>query len=74
MQLTIEQIVEAGRVTPAYARMLHSGARYPSLSLALRLYDATGAKVGPLIGLGKAAIEAARRNEEARQAAKTKAA
>jgi hypothetical protein len=74
MELEVEQIVEAGKVSAAYARMLRSGDRYPSIALALRLFDATGAKVGPLAGLSKAAIEAARQNEEARQAAKTKAA
>jgi hypothetical protein len=74
MELEIEQIVEAGGVSAAYARMLRNGDRYPSVALALRLYDATGAKVGPLVGLGKAAIEAARKNEDARQAAKAKVA
>lgn len=74
MDLPIEQIVEAGGVSAAYARMLRKGDRYPSMELALRLFDATGAKVGPLAGLNKAGIEAARRNEETRQAAKTKAA
>jgi hypothetical protein len=74
MDLPIEQIVEHGRVTPAYARMLRSGDRYPSVELALRLYDATGARVGPLRGLSKQAIEAARENEKARKAAKSRVA
>ena len=70
MDLPIEQIVEHGGVSAAYARMLRSGDRYPSVDLALRLYDATGAKVGPLAGMDKSAIEVARKNEEARKAAK----
>jgi hypothetical protein len=74
MELEIEQIVEAGGVSAAYARMLRNGDRQPSVALALRLYDATGAKVGPLAGLGKSGIETARQMEATRQAAKAKAA
>ena len=70
MDLSIEQIVEAGGVSAAYARMLIAGTRSPSLELALKLYDATGAKVGPLVGLNKSGIEAARQMEATRQASK----
>lgn len=65
MDLPIEQIVEAGGVTPAYARMLIAGTRRPSLALALRLYDRTGRAVGPLSGLTGPEIEAARKVSEA---------
>ena len=61
MDLPIETIVEHGGVTAAYARMLRAGKRQPSLSLALALYDGTGAQVGPLAGLTKRDIEAARK-------------
>lgn len=61
MDLPIERIVEAGGVTPAYARMLIAGTRRPSLALSLRLYDATGKQVGPLAGLTKREIEGARK-------------
>ena len=61
MDLPIETIVQHGGVTAAYARMLRAGERKPSLELALRLYDATGAQVGPLAGLNKRDIEAARK-------------
>lgn len=65
MDLPVEQIVEHGGVTPAYARMLRAGDRKPSLELALRLYDGTGAQVGPLAGLNKRDIEAARKMAKA---------
>ena len=59
--LSPEQIVAHGGVTPAYARMLIAGTRRPSLELALRLFDATGAREGPLTGLSPDEIEAARK-------------
>ena len=61
MELPLETIVEHGKVTPAYARMLIAGTRKPSLTLAIRLYDATGKQVGPLAGLTPRDIEAARK-------------
>lgn len=57
---TIDQIVEHGGVTPAYARMILAG-RKPSLRLALRIYDATKEQIGPLAGLNRRDIEAARK-------------
>lgn len=59
--LTPEQIAEHGKVTPAYARMILANARKPSLALALRIYDATKVAIGPLEGLNKRDIEAARK-------------
>ncbi len=37
-------------VSVAYASQLLSGARKPSLELALRLFDASSVKLGPLAG------------------------
>lgn len=37
-------------VSVAYASQLLSGARVPSLELALRLFDRAGVKLGPLVG------------------------
>jgi len=65
MDLPLETIVAHGQVTPAYARMLIAGTRKPSLALALRLYDATGTKVGPLAGRTARDIEAFRKLPQA---------
>lgn len=53
-------IARAGGVTAAYARMLLAGTRRPSLTLALKIYDATGAQFGPIAGLDAQAIAVAR--------------
>jgi hypothetical protein len=65
MDLATETIVAHGGVTPAYARMLKAGSRRPSLALALRLYDATGRKFGPLEGKTARDIEAFRKLPQA---------
>lgn len=56
-----QEIAKAASVTEAYARMLIAGTRRPSLDVALRIYDATGATFGPLAGLTKSQIEVARK-------------
>lgn len=65
MDIPVERIVELGGVTPAYARMLRSGDRSPSLALALRLYDGTGRAFGPIAGLSPDEIATARKMSEA---------
>lgn len=59
--VTAEQIATHGGVTAAYARMILAGTRKPSLPLALKVYDETGHKIGPLSELTKREIEAARK-------------
>lgn len=61
MMITAQQIAEAGQVTPAYARMILAGSRTPSLATALRIYDATGSKLGPIANLDAQEVEAARK-------------
>jgi hypothetical protein len=53
-------LAEAGGVTPAFIRMVLAGTRRPSLSVALKIYDATGAHLGPLSGLSRSQIDVAR--------------
>ena len=59
--ITHDQIAQIGGVTATYGRMILAGERTPSLRLALQLYDATGARLGPLDGLNKRDIDAARK-------------
>lgn len=47
-------------ISVAYASQLLSGARVPSLALALKIYDAADVKVGPLKDTTPAQIKAAR--------------
>ena len=54
-------LAEAGGVTPAFARMVLAGTRQPSLAVALRIYDATGLKLGPLAKLDTPSIAVARK-------------
>lgn len=65
MDLPIETIVQHGGVSAAYARMLRAGKRTASLALALRLYDATGERVGPLQGRSQDEIDAFRKLPQA---------
>ena len=58
-------IAEAGGVTPAFARMLIAGTRKPSLAVAIKIYDATGHKLGPLVNLDTRQINVARTMAEA---------
>lgn len=48
-------------MTQAYARMLLANDRRPSLAVALKIYDATGYQCGPLEGLNRRDIDAARK-------------
>lgn len=47
-------------VSVAYASQLLSGARVPSIPLALRIYDKAGVKLGPLASATDEAIDAVR--------------
>lgn len=48
-------------VSVAYASQLLSGARKPSLELALRFFDSAGVKLGPLVGATDEEIATLRR-------------
>jgi transcriptional regulator with XRE-family HTH domain len=48
-------------VSVAYASQLLSGARIPSLELALRFFDKGGVKLGPLVGATDEEIATLRR-------------
>jgi transcriptional regulator with XRE-family HTH domain len=48
-------------VSVAYASQLLSGARVPSLELALRLFDRANVRLGPLVGASDEEIETLRR-------------
>lgn len=48
-------------VSVAYASQLLSGARKPSLELALRFFDEAGVKLGPLVGATHEEIATLRR-------------
>lgn len=48
-------------VSVAYASQLLSGARKPSLELALRFFDLAGVKLGPLVGATDEEIATLRR-------------
>lgn len=48
-------------VSVAYASQLLSGARKPSLELALRYFDAAGVRLGPLVGATDEEITTLRR-------------
>lgn len=48
-------------VSIAYASQLLSGARKPSLELALRLFDLSGVKLGPLVGASDGEIATLRK-------------
>lgn len=65
MKIDPNTIAEAGGVTAAYARMLIAGTRKPSLSLAIKIYDATGVQFGPLAGLDRRSIDVARMMDQA---------
>lgn len=48
-------------VSVAYASQLLSGARKPSLELALRFFDAAGVRLGPLVGASNEEIATLRK-------------
>lgn len=61
-------IVKLG-VSKSYASQIVAGVRAPSLSLALRIFRATGMKFGPLVGASQAEIEALEKLARRRAAA-----
>jgi transcriptional regulator with XRE-family HTH domain len=48
-------------VSVAYASQLLSGARKPSLELALKYFDSAGVRLGPLVGASDAEIATLRK-------------
>jgi transcriptional regulator with XRE-family HTH domain len=60
MKIEPNILAKAGGVTPAFIRMVMAGKRRPSLTVALRIYDATGVQLGQLAGLTRSQIDVAR--------------
>lgn len=59
------EIARAAGISVPYASQIIDGHRRPSLEVALRIYDGTGALFGPLTGLSKREVETARKMSEA---------
>lgn len=56
---------KAASISVPYASQIIAGLRTPSLQMAIQIFDATGHKFGPLVGLGKSEIETARKMAKA---------
>lgn len=65
MDIRPSELSKAAGISVPYASQLLAGLRTPSLPVALRIHDATGAKLGPLSGLNAKEIEAARKMAKA---------
>ena len=59
--LTPTKLAKAASISVPYAWQILNGKRTPTLPMALRIYDATNEQIGPLEGLNKRDIEAARK-------------
>ncbi len=58
--LTYSELAAKADISPSYAfEIMHSGRR-PKLATALKIFDATGLRFGPLDGLDEGGIEVAR--------------
>lgn len=55
------QLARQAGISLSYAHETISGKRKPSLEMAVRIYDATGVRYGPLIGLTKREIDTVRK-------------
>jgi transcriptional regulator with XRE-family HTH domain len=55
------ELSKAADISVPYAWQILKGIRTPTLAVALRIYDGTGRQFGPLDGLNKRDIEAARK-------------
>lgn len=55
------ELSKAADISVPYASQILAGLRTPSLTVALRIFDGTGHKLGPLASLSDADIETARR-------------
>jgi transcriptional regulator with XRE-family HTH domain len=63
--LTYTDVAAKADISPSYAFEIVNGTRIPPLSMALRIYDATGCQFGPIEGLTKREIETARKMAKA---------
>jgi len=59
--LTYPELAKAAGISQSYAFEIINDKRRPSLTMALQIYDATGLQYGPLDGLNKRDIDAARK-------------
>ncbi len=55
------ELSKAADISVPYAWQILKGKRTPTISVALRIYDNLGLQFGPLVGLNKRDIEAARK-------------
>jgi len=62
---TPQEIANAMGKSAAFARMIINGKRSPSLANALKIFDGTGEKLGPLRDLSDEEIATARRMADA---------
>lgn len=63
--MTPTELSKAVDISVPYASQLIAGVRRPSLPVAVRIYDATGKRMGPLVGLSRDEVEAARKMAKA---------
>ncbi len=59
--MTPAELSKAAGINRTYAWQIVKGKRKPSLPVAITIYDTTGVQYGPLEGLTKREIEAARK-------------
>jgi hypothetical protein len=55
------ELSKAADISVPYASQLIAGLRRPSLPVAIRIFDATGKRMGPLVGLSTEEVDAARK-------------
>ena len=60
-KITPTRLAQEVGISVPYASQLLSGARPISTEMALRIFDATGEKIGPFVGLTAAEIRTARK-------------
>lgn len=60
MKTRINDIAALAGISQSYASEIAAGKKQPSLSIALRIYDATGLQYGPLAGRGVGEINTLR--------------
>lgn len=57
MAISYRELADRAKINPGYATQILDGTRTPSLSMALKIYDATGLQFGILKDLPKETVE-----------------
>lgn len=57
MSISYRELAERAGINAGYATQILDGTRTPSLSMAIKIYDATGLQFGILSGLPKETVE-----------------